>query len=175
MLVATPFERGPAALNTRANLNGDECDEYVECFRHLEAQSTGWRVYSNCQREIVLQCFLFSSTQSSISLRKPLRRRPTSSHLKNIITVGVQRSIAPTFVPAKFHWQAICRTYAISILIFMYVTCTPAKQSGGSTLFFRTVEHMTKELTNPFHYRDDHMTNDRFQRSAVRMTEEPAY
>ena len=193
MLVATPFERGPAALSTRADLYGDECDEYVECFRHLEAQSTftgqlhylqnctsavasrHWRVYSNCQREIVLQCFLFSSTQSSISLRKPKRRRPTSSHLKNIITVGVERSIAPTTVPAKFHWQTICRIYAISFMIFMHVTCTPAKQSGGITLFSRTVEHMTKELTDPFHYRDDHMINDRFQRSAVRMTEEPAY
>ena len=160
MLVATPFEKGPAALSTRADLYGDECDEYVECFRHLEAQSTftgqlhylqnctsavastNWRVYSSCQREIVLQCFC---------------------------------SIAPTIVPAKFHWQAICRIYAISFMIFMYVTCTLAKQSGGITLFFRTVEHMTEELTDPFHYRDDHMTNDRFQLSAVRMTEEPAY
>ena len=88
---------------------------------------------------------------------------------------GVERSIAPNVVPAKFHWQAICRIYAISFLIFMYVTCIPAIQSGGITLFFRTVEHMTKELTDRFHYRDDHMTNDRFQRSAVRMTEEPAY
>ena len=126
-------------------------------------------VFPIVEEKLYYNASCFSSTQSSISLRKPLRRRPTSPHLKNIITVGVQRSIAPTFVPAKFHWQAICRTYAISFQIFMYVTCTPAKQSGGITLFFRTVEHMTKELTNPFHYRDDHMTNDRFQRSAVRM------
>ena len=191
MLVAKPFERGPTAKSTRADLYGDECDEYVECFRHLEAQSTftsqlyslqscisafasrHWRVCSTCQIEIVLQCFLFFF--STISLRKPERRRPTSSQMKNIITVGVERSIAPTMVPAKFHWQEMCGINHISFQIFMYVTCIPAKQSGGTTLFFRTVQHMTKELTDPFHYRDDHMTNDRFQRCVVRMTEEPAY
>ena len=95
MLVAKPFERDPAAKSTRADSYGDECDEHVECFRHLEAQSTStsqlyylqkcipafasghWRVCSNCQREIGLQCFLFFffSTQSSIQLRKPRRRK----------------------------------------------------------------------------------------------------
>ena len=95
--------------------------------------------------------------------------------MKNTITVDVGRSVATTVVPTKFHWQEICGIHDISFQIFMYVTCTPAKQSGGTTLFFRTVEHMTKELTDPFHYRDDHVTNDRFQRCAVRMTEEPAY
>ena len=35
MLVTKPFERGPAANSTRADLYGDECDEYVKCFRHL--------------------------------------------------------------------------------------------------------------------------------------------
>ena len=40
MLVARPFEQGPAAKSTRAELYGDECDEYIEkCFRHLEAHS----------------------------------------------------------------------------------------------------------------------------------------
>ena len=40
MLVAGPFERGLAAKGIRAELYGDECDEYFEkCFRHLEAHS----------------------------------------------------------------------------------------------------------------------------------------
>ena len=40
MLVAGPFERGPAAKSTRAELYGYECDEYFEkCFRYLEAHS----------------------------------------------------------------------------------------------------------------------------------------
>ena len=40
MLVAGLFERGPAAKSTRAELHGDECDEYFEkCLRHLEAHS----------------------------------------------------------------------------------------------------------------------------------------
>ena len=56
----------------------------------------------------------------------------------------------------------------------MNATSTPAKQSGGTTMFKRIVEHMTKELTDPFHYHD-HMSQDRFQRSAERMTEELAY
>ena len=77
-----------------------------------------------------------------------------SSQMKKIITVGVERSIAPTMVPAKFHWQETCGIYDISFQIFMYVTCTPAKQSGGATLFLRTVGHMTKELKDPFHHRD---------------------
>ena len=35
---AGPFEQGPAAKSTRAELYGDECDEGVEnCFRHLGA------------------------------------------------------------------------------------------------------------------------------------------
>ena len=80
MLVAKPFEKGPATKSTRADLYGDECDEYVECFRHLEAQSTfttqlsdlqkcisafaprHWLDCSNCQKEIVLQCFFFYDT-----------------------------------------------------------------------------------------------------------------
>ena len=95
--------------------------------------------------------------------------------MKNIITVGVERSIAPTMVPAKFQWQEMCGIYHISIQILMDVTCKLAKQSGGTTLFFRTAEHETKELKDPFHNRDDHMNNDRFQRCVVRMTEEPAY
>ena len=193
MLVARPFERGLAAKNTRADLYGDECDEYVgKCFRHLEAPSTftsqlchlqkcisafasrHWRVCSNCQRETVLQCFLFFATRSSNSLRKPKRRRPTSSPMKNIITVSVERSISPTMVPATFHWQETCGIYDISFQIFMYVTCTLAKQSGGTILLLRIVEHMTKEPTDPFHHRD-HLSNDRFQRNAVRITEVPAY
>ena len=130
--------------------------------------------FSRCIQ--TLAClFLVSKSNCATMLLVFFDTELTSSHLKQIITVGVERSIAPTFVPAKFHWQAISRIYAFSFLIFMYVTCTPAKQSGGITLFFRTVEHMTKELTDPFHYRDDHMTNDRFHRSAVRMTGELAY
>ena len=40
MLVAGFFERGPAGKSTRAELYGDECDEYIEkCFRDLEAHS----------------------------------------------------------------------------------------------------------------------------------------
>ena len=40
MLVAGPFERGPAAKSTRAELYVDESDEKIEkCLRHLEAHS----------------------------------------------------------------------------------------------------------------------------------------
>ena len=140
----------------------------------LAFASRHWRVCATCQREIVQQCFLCFTTQSSNSLRKWKRRRPTSSQMKSIITVGVERSIAPTVVPAKFYWQETCGIYYISFQIFMYVTCTLAKQSGGTTLFLRIVEHMTKELTDLFHHRD-HLSNDRFQRNAVHMTEAPAY
>ena len=56
----------------------------------------------------------------------------------------------------------------------MYVTFTSAKQSGDITLFLRIVEHMTKELTDPFHHRD-HLSKDKFQRSAQQMTEELTY
>ena len=139
MLLARPFERGPAAKSTGADLHGDECDEYVECFRHLEAQSTftshlhpDTGVFVPSVKEKLCynaSCFF---RHSSISLRKRERRRPTSSQMKNIITVGVERSIAPTMVPAKFHWQEMCGIYHISFQIFMYVACTLAKQSGGA-------------------------------------------
>ena len=114
---------------------------------------------------------------SSISLRKRERRRPTSFQMKHIITVGVERSIAPTMVPAKFYWQEIFleSTTFPSRFSCMWLVHLLNNQVTQTNLFFRTVEHMTKELKDPFHYRDDHLTNDKFQRCVVRMTEEAYY
>ena len=60
-----------------------------------------------------------------------------------------------------------CGIHDTSFQIFMYVTFTLAKQSGGTTLFLWIVEHMTKELSDPFHRRD-HRSKDKFQRSAAK-------
>ena len=137
MLLARPFERGPAAKSTGADLHGDECDEYVECFRHLEAQSTftnhlhpdtGVFVPSVKEKLCYNASFFFFDTAQFHCGNRKGERRPTSSQMKNIITVGVERSIAPTMVPAKFHWQEMCGIYHISFQIFMHVTCTPAEQ-----------------------------------------------
>ena len=55
MLVARPFERGPAAKSSRAEMYGDECDQYVE--KMLPSSGSTEHVYES----IVLLAKMFSS------------------------------------------------------------------------------------------------------------------
>ena len=84
------FERGPVAKSTRAELQGDECDEYIErCFRHLEAHSTGVK-NGRLFAEIVDR----KTTQSPLCLRKLAVTRPTCSQTETSSRAANDVSIA---------------------------------------------------------------------------------
>ena len=141
--------------------NESDCT-ITDCDFHMTRVLT-WRLFLSCQRAFSI-CLVPSFIGKECGIHDTSFQK-----LPEVKRLHLQDNVVlPSFI------GTLSGIHDTSFQIFMNATSTPAKQSGGTTMFKRIVEHMTKELTDLFHYHD-RMSQDRFQRSAERMTEELAY